>query len=87
MIDAGVDTIFSKGGCRWVQGAMVLANVVRLGTLYKLDANLVFLERYLFPSTQHSLRPLFQKFLIHLHLGKLGLFHYITAFIKFWQRS
>ena len=37
MVDASVDIIFSKEGCRLVQGAMVLAKGVWLGTLYKLD--------------------------------------------------
>jgi hypothetical protein len=37
MVDAYVDTIFSKGGCRFDLGAMVLFKGVRFGTLYKLD--------------------------------------------------
>jgi hypothetical protein len=34
MDDAVVDTTFSKGGCRLVQGTMVLAKGVHLGTSY-----------------------------------------------------
>jgi hypothetical protein len=37
MVGVGVDTTFFKGGCRLVQGDMVLARGVWLGTLYKLD--------------------------------------------------
>ena len=37
MVDASVDIIFSKEGCRLVQGDMVLAKGVWLETLYKLD--------------------------------------------------
>ena len=37
MVDARVDRFFFIGACRLVQGAMVLAKVVRLGALYKLD--------------------------------------------------
>jgi hypothetical protein len=36
MEDAGVRTIFEKGTCRMVRGAMVLMRGVRFGTLYKL---------------------------------------------------
>jgi hypothetical protein len=38
MVDAGVDRFFFIGACILVQGDMVLAKVVRLGALYKLDA-------------------------------------------------
>jgi hypothetical protein len=34
--DAGVDTVFGKGTCKMVRGAMVLMRGVRCGTLYKL---------------------------------------------------
>jgi hypothetical protein len=36
MEDVGVKTIFEKGTCRMVRGAMVLMRGVRFGTLYKL---------------------------------------------------
>jgi hypothetical protein len=36
MDDAGVKTMFEKGTCRMVQGAMVLLKEVWVGTLYKL---------------------------------------------------
>jgi hypothetical protein len=36
MEDAGIRTIFEKGTCRMVRGAMVLMRGVRFGTLYKL---------------------------------------------------
>jgi hypothetical protein len=35
MEDVGVKTIFEKGTCRMVRGAMVLMRGVRFGTLYK----------------------------------------------------
>ena len=38
MVDAGVDRFSFIGACILVQGDMVLAKVVRLGALYKLDA-------------------------------------------------
>jgi hypothetical protein len=34
--DAGVDTVFGKGTCKMVRGAMVLMRGVQCGTLYKL---------------------------------------------------
>jgi hypothetical protein len=34
--DEGVKTIFEKGTCRMVRGAMVLMKGVQFGTLYKL---------------------------------------------------
>jgi hypothetical protein len=36
MEDAGVDTVFGKGTCKMVRGAMVFMRGVRCGTLYKL---------------------------------------------------
>jgi hypothetical protein len=36
MEDAGVDTVFGKGTCKMVQGAMVLMRGFRCGTMYKL---------------------------------------------------
>jgi hypothetical protein len=41
MEDAGVKTIFEKGTCRMVRGAMVLKKGVRFGTLYKLLGNTI----------------------------------------------
>ena len=34
--DVGVDTVFGKGTCKMVRGAMVLMRGVRCGNMYKL---------------------------------------------------
>ena len=39
MEDVGVKTIFEKGTCRMVRGAMVLMKGVQFGTLYKLQGS------------------------------------------------
>ena len=41
MDDAGVKTVFEKDACNMVQGALVLIQGVRIGTLYKLQGSTI----------------------------------------------